>query len=255
MALTINWKHKPGEVTPAGKMAIALANTGKHVYGGTVPDAVKAKRRATNKAARKASPGRSAVGSMSMNMDIAVRHLNSPVEQLRQDDVIAAQAFAKAMGDRDFSRATTGLLGHFTRTERTRRQVQGDGPDWTEALASFEAAVLHHIATSWAATRSPAAQEPLNPGGVNAAPLSVLTYDGDGAKDTHEAAPDFPAAGATCAPGAPHLQLVPPPACGEVGAIAHMRCVSPAGHAYGHYFRSSTGSDVVSKHGVDQVES
>lgn len=47
-------KHEPGQVTPAGRMAIALGNTGKHVYGGTVPASVKAKRRAANKAARRA---------------------------------------------------------------------------------------------------------------------------------------------------------------------------------------------------------
>lgn len=35
-------------------MLVALADTGKHVYQGTVPGHVKAKRRAKNKAARKA---------------------------------------------------------------------------------------------------------------------------------------------------------------------------------------------------------
>ena len=35
-------------------MLVALADTGKHVYAGTVDPAVKAKRRAKNKAARKA---------------------------------------------------------------------------------------------------------------------------------------------------------------------------------------------------------
>lgn len=46
-------KHNTESITPAGWMAIALAATGKHVYGGTVPDSVVAKRRAKNKAARK----------------------------------------------------------------------------------------------------------------------------------------------------------------------------------------------------------
>lgn len=40
--------------SPSTKMALALAATGKHVYEGTVPAAVVARRRAKNKAARKA---------------------------------------------------------------------------------------------------------------------------------------------------------------------------------------------------------
>ena len=40
--------------SPSTKMALALAATGKRVYEGTVPGAVKAKRRAKNKAARRA---------------------------------------------------------------------------------------------------------------------------------------------------------------------------------------------------------
>jgi hypothetical protein len=40
--------------SPATKMALALAATGKRVYEGTVPAATVAKRRAKNKAARKA---------------------------------------------------------------------------------------------------------------------------------------------------------------------------------------------------------
>lgn len=35
-------------------MLVALAETGKHVYQGTVPHAIKAERRRRNKAARKA---------------------------------------------------------------------------------------------------------------------------------------------------------------------------------------------------------
>ena len=40
--------------SPSTKMALALAATGKHVYEGTVPAAVKARRRAKNKVARRA---------------------------------------------------------------------------------------------------------------------------------------------------------------------------------------------------------
>lgn len=40
--------------SPGTKMLLALAATGKHVYGGTVPAAVKARRRAASKAARRA---------------------------------------------------------------------------------------------------------------------------------------------------------------------------------------------------------
>jgi hypothetical protein len=40
--------------SPSTKMALALAATGKRVYEGTVPAAVVARRRAKNKAARKA---------------------------------------------------------------------------------------------------------------------------------------------------------------------------------------------------------
>ena len=40
--------------SPSTKMALALAATGRRVYEGTVPAAVVAKRRAKNKAARKA---------------------------------------------------------------------------------------------------------------------------------------------------------------------------------------------------------
>jgi hypothetical protein len=40
--------------SPSTKMALALAATRKRVYEGTVPGAVKAERRAKNKAARKA---------------------------------------------------------------------------------------------------------------------------------------------------------------------------------------------------------
>jgi hypothetical protein len=41
-------------ITPAGQMAIAMAAIGKPFYQGTVPVHVKARRRAANKAARKA---------------------------------------------------------------------------------------------------------------------------------------------------------------------------------------------------------
>ena len=40
--------------SPSTKMALALAATGKRTYEGTVPAAVVARRRAKNKAARKA---------------------------------------------------------------------------------------------------------------------------------------------------------------------------------------------------------
>jgi len=40
--------------SPSTKMALALAATGKTVYGGTVPGHVKATRRRRNKAARQA---------------------------------------------------------------------------------------------------------------------------------------------------------------------------------------------------------
>lgn len=40
--------------SPSTKMALALAATGKRVYEGTVPGHVKARRRARNKAARRA---------------------------------------------------------------------------------------------------------------------------------------------------------------------------------------------------------
>lgn len=40
--------------SPSTKMALALAATGKHVYEGTVPAAVKTERRRKNKAARRA---------------------------------------------------------------------------------------------------------------------------------------------------------------------------------------------------------
>ena len=40
--------------SPSTKMALALAATGKHVYEGTVSGAVRATRRAKNKAARRA---------------------------------------------------------------------------------------------------------------------------------------------------------------------------------------------------------
>lgn len=40
--------------SPTTKMALALAATGRHVYEGTVPRHVIARRRAKNKAARKA---------------------------------------------------------------------------------------------------------------------------------------------------------------------------------------------------------
>lgn len=52
--LRINRKHTADQVTPAGLMAIALADTGKHVYAGTVPGHVIKQRRAANKRARKA---------------------------------------------------------------------------------------------------------------------------------------------------------------------------------------------------------
>lgn len=47
MAQTVHQRNATG-------MLVALADTGKHVYEGTVPAAVKAERRAKNKAARKA---------------------------------------------------------------------------------------------------------------------------------------------------------------------------------------------------------
>lgn len=40
--------------SPSTKMLLALSATGKHVYQGTVPAAVKARRRAKNKVARRA---------------------------------------------------------------------------------------------------------------------------------------------------------------------------------------------------------
>lgn len=46
--------HKYEHVTEAGKMSIALAETGRHVYAGTVPAQVIRRRRAANKRARKA---------------------------------------------------------------------------------------------------------------------------------------------------------------------------------------------------------
>lgn len=46
--------HKAEDITPAGRMAIALAATGKQFYQGTVPASVIARRRSKNKAARKA---------------------------------------------------------------------------------------------------------------------------------------------------------------------------------------------------------
>lgn len=46
---------RAGIPNPTGApMLMALNSTGKHVYGGTVTAAVKAKRRAANKAARRA---------------------------------------------------------------------------------------------------------------------------------------------------------------------------------------------------------
>jgi len=41
-------------VTQPTRMLLAIAATGKHLYEGTVPAAVKARRRAANKTARKA---------------------------------------------------------------------------------------------------------------------------------------------------------------------------------------------------------
>lgn len=40
--------------SPSTKMLLAMAATGKHIYGGTVPAAVVARRRARNKRARAA---------------------------------------------------------------------------------------------------------------------------------------------------------------------------------------------------------
>lgn len=42
------------QITPAAQMAIAIADTGKPFYEGTVPAATIARRRAKNRAARKA---------------------------------------------------------------------------------------------------------------------------------------------------------------------------------------------------------
>lgn len=41
------------EMPTTGRMILAMGELGKHVYGGTVPPHVIAKRRARNKAARK----------------------------------------------------------------------------------------------------------------------------------------------------------------------------------------------------------
>lgn len=39
-------------MNPGARMTLALNTTGKHIYGGTVPGHVKARRRAANKVAR-----------------------------------------------------------------------------------------------------------------------------------------------------------------------------------------------------------
>lgn len=45
--------HKPSTDSRGLAVLLGLQSTGKHIYGGTVPPAVVAKRRAANKVARK----------------------------------------------------------------------------------------------------------------------------------------------------------------------------------------------------------
>lgn len=56
-------KHSFDDITPQGKMALALSALGKPFYAGTVPAAVVARRRAKNKAARRARRNQRGSGS------------------------------------------------------------------------------------------------------------------------------------------------------------------------------------------------
>ena len=185
----------------------------------------------------------------SLNMDLAVARRQDPATWLKQTDIMARADFFAACGRRDYDQAFTRMHAHLIRTETTRRHIQGDGPAWDDALETFEGVVHHHVLAGLELRDQ--LGDRIHVGGVKLSPPHMTSGGDQGSKDTHKAA-HHDAAGASCASDGPHLQLVPPPACGAVGAIAHMRCVSATGHEFGHYFQSSTGSELPSKHGQDQ---
>lgn len=198
------------------------------------------------------------------NSSLALRFGGAdPAEWLARVDAGIDATVTSLLTHRRYTGAVECLLAHLVKTETTRTRIHGPAPTWADAVANFECAVDRQRpaqiqAVAALLTYTHRSTHTLA-GGVNVTRLPVRASGPAGSKDTTNHLPSSwqgsPASPATPPPlvpvPVPALGGVDPgahqgPECGHVSDFYRMRCVADA-HPHnpdGHYYRSSTGSDV-----------
>lgn len=167
----------------------------------------------------------------------------SPGEWLAQVDAANQATFDHFVSHRRFTEAFEFLLGHLQRTEVTRTRELGPGPSWADAVDAFHCAVDR---------QAPEQMQLIHlfvVGGVNAT-RTPAAYQGFGNEGRPPTAGSVNSPAGSCAPDVPTLSPVPGPLCGHVDELTGLACCTDAHprNPGGHYYRSSSGSDVADNH-------